>query len=149
MNQRQTLPDLHQQFQAYALANMLNDKQDHDGAAMLACGMSRAVWGSMPNPSRQFQTEKLPDLDRNDPCAIGLGCKHKQCCGRGPGFPSIAAEHCWAMLCEVLPANPMHDILDSGRLPDGMLSLVAARFLEIDPDRVRATGAALCKQAQP
>lgn len=138
MNQRQTLPDLHQQFQAYALANMLNDKQDHDGAAMLACGMSRAVWRSMPNPSRQFQTEKLPDLGRNDPCAIGLGCKHKQCCGRGPGFPSIAAEHCWAMLCEVLPANRMHDILDSGRLPDGMLSLVAARLLEIDPDRVRA-----------
>lgn len=138
MNQRQTLPDLHQQFQAYALVNMLNDKQDHDGAAMLACGMSRAVWRSMPNPSRQFQTEKLPDLGRNDPCAIDLGCKHKQCCGRGPGFPSIAAEHCWAMLCEVLPANRMRDILDSGRLPDGMLSLVAARLLEIDPDRVRA-----------
>ena len=138
MNQRQTLPDLHQQFQAYALVNMLNDKQDHDGAAMLACGMSRAVWRSMPNPSRQFQTEKLPDLGRNDPCAMGLGCKHKQCCGRGPGFPSIAAEHCWAMLCEVLPANRMRDILDSGRLPDGMLSLVAARLLEIDPDRVRA-----------
>ena len=137
MDQGQTLQDLHELCAAYALANMLDDKQDHDGAAMMACGMSRSLWRSMPNPSRQFQTEKLPSLGRNDPCAIGLGCKHKQCCGGMPSFPSFDAEHCWAILCEVLPASRMQDILDSGRLPDGMLSPVAHRLLAIDPARVR------------
>ena len=137
LDQGQTLQELHEQYEAYALANMLDDKQDHDGAAMIACGMSRAIWRSMPNPSRQFQIEKLPRLDRNDACAIGLPCKHKQCCGSMPGFPGIDLEHCWAVLCEVLPAGRMQDILDSGRLPNGMLSLVAHRLIETDPARVR------------
>ena len=67
MEQGQTLQDLHELCAAYALANMLDDKQDHDGAAMMACGMSRSLWRSMPNPSRQFKIEKLPSLGRNDP----------------------------------------------------------------------------------
>ena len=138
MDKGQTLQDLHEQCEAFALANSLDDKDNHDGAAMMACGLSRSLWRSMPNPSRQFQIEKLPSLGRNDPCAIGLGCKHKQCCGSMPGFPVFDAEHCWAILCEVLPASRMQDILDSGRLPNGMLSLVAHRMLETDPGRVRA-----------
>ena len=138
MDKGQTLQDLHEQCEAYALANLLDDKDNHDGAAMMACGMSRSLWRSMPNPSRQFQIEKLPSLGRNDPCAIGLGCKHKQCCGSMPGFPAFDAEHCWAVLCEVLPAKRMQDILDSGRLPDSLLSLVAHRMLDTDPARVRA-----------
>ena len=138
MEKGQTLQDLHEQCAAFALANLLDDKDNHDGAAMMACGMSRSLWRSMPNPSRQFQIEKLPSLGRNDPCVIGLGCKHKQCCESMPSFPIIEAEHCWAILCEVLPANRMQDVLDSGRLPDGMLSLVAHRLLETEPERVRA-----------
>ena len=137
MDKGQTLQDLHEQCEAFALANLLEDKDDHDGAAMMACGMSRSLWRSMPNPSRQFQIEKLPSLGRNDPCAIDLGCKHKQCCGSMPSFPAFDVEHCWAILCEVLPASRMQDILDSGRLPNGMLSLVAHRLLETDPERVR------------
>ena len=136
MDQGQTLADLQQQLTAYVLANMLDDKDDQEGAAMMACGMGRALWRSMPNPSRQFQIDKLPSLGRNDPCAIGLGCKHKQCCGGMPGFSNFDAEECWAILCESLPASRMQDILDSGRLPNGMLSLVAHRLLEIDPARV-------------
>lgn len=138
MDQGQSLQDFQEQCEAFALANLLDDKDDHDGAAMLSCGMSRALWRAMPNPSRQFQIEKLPNLGRNDPCAIGRGCKHKQCCGSMPSFPAFDAEHCWAVLCEVLPARRMQDILDSGRLPNGMLSLVAHRMLETDPGRVRA-----------
>ncbi len=138
MDKGQTLQDLHEQCEAFASANLLDDKDNHDGAAMMACGMSRSLWRSMPNPSRQFQIEKLPSLGRNDPCAIGLGCKHKQCCGSMPSFPVFDAEHCWAVLCEVLPASRMPDILNSGRLPNGMLSLVAHRMLETDPGRVRA-----------
>ena len=136
MDQGHTLQDLHEECAAYALANILDDKDNLDGAAMMACGMSRSLWGSMPNPSKQFRIEKLPALGRNDPCAIGMGCKHKQCCGSMPSFPAFDAEHCWAILCEVLPANRMQDILDSGRLPNGMLSLVAHRMLETDPERV-------------
>ena len=137
MDKGQTLQDLHEQCEAFALANLLDDKDNHDGAAMMACGLSRSLWRSMPNPSQQFQIEKLPSLGRNDPCAIDLGCKHKQCCGSMPGFPVFDAEHCWAILCEVLPASRMQDILDSGRLPNGMLSQVAHRMLETDPERVR------------
>ncbi len=133
-----TLQDLHEACEAFALAHIIPDKSDHEAAEMLACGMSRALWRSMPNPSRQFQIEKLPALGRNDKCAIGLPCKHKQCCGATPDFPVFEAEQCWAVLCEVLPANRMQDILDSGRLPDGMLALVAHRLLETDPERVRA-----------
>ncbi len=133
-----SLQDLHETCEAFALAHIIPDKSDHEAAAMMACGMSRALWRSMPNPSRQFQIEKLPALGRNDKCAIGLPCKHKQCCGAMPDFPVFDAEHCWAILCEVLPANRMQDILDSGRLPDGMLALVAHRLLETDPERVRA-----------
>lgn len=138
MDNGQTLQDLHEQCEVFALTNLLDDKDNHDGAAMMACGMSRSLWRSMPNPSRQFQIERLPSLGRNDPCAIGLGCKHKQCCGSMPSFPAFDAEHCWAILCEVLPASRMQDILDSGRLPDGMLSLVVHRMLETDPERVCA-----------
>ena len=54
-----------------------------------------------------------------------------------PSFSAFDVEHWWAILCEVLPANRMQDILDSGRLPNGMLSLVAHRMLETDPERVR------------
>ena len=137
MEQGQTLQELHAQCEAFALTNLLDDKNDLDGAAMMACGMSRSLWRLMPNPSRQFMIEKLPVVGRNDPCAIGLGCKHKQCCGSMPGFPVFDTEHCWAILCEVLPANRMQDILDSGRLPDGLLSLVAQRLVKSEPERVR------------
>ena len=138
MAQGHTLQELHEECAGFALARLLGDKDDVAAAAMMACGMSRSLWRSMPNPSRQFQVEKLPSLGRNDPCAVGLGCKHKLCCGGMPGFPLFDTEHCWAILCEVLPASRMQDILDSGRLPNGMLSLVAHRMLETDPERVRA-----------
>ncbi len=133
-----TLQELHGQCAAYVSTNLLKDKGDDESAAMLACGMSRALWRSMPNPSRKFQIDKLPALGRNDKCAIGLPCKHKQCCGAMPDMPVFDAQHCWAVLCEVLSADRMQDILDSGRLPDGMLSLVAERLLETEPERVRA-----------
>ena len=137
MHQGQTLADLQAQFTDYALSSMLDDHDDHDNAAMIACGLSRAIWRVMPNPSRQFQLEKLPSLGRNDSCAIGLGCKHKQCCGGMPAFLGINTELCWEVLCNVLPASCMQDILDSGRLPEGMLRLVALRLLDIAPDRAR------------
>ena len=137
MQQGQTLDDLQAPFTDYVLNNMLDDHDAHDQAAALACGLSRAIWRAMPNPSQQFQIEKLPSLGRNDPCAIGLGCKHKQCCGGMPAFVGINSERCWSVLCKELPASSMQDIVDSERLPVGMLGYVALRLLDIDPDRAR------------
>lgn len=137
MHQGQTLAELHEQFTAYALNNMLDDHEAHDHAAVVACGLSRAIWRVMPNPSQQFETEKLPSPGRNDPCELGLGCKYKQCCGGMPTFKGLNNELCWGVLCKELPVSRMQDIVDSGRLPAGMLGLVALRLLDVAPDRAR------------
>ena len=60
MNQGQTLLDFHEQLQAHVLANMLNGKQDHEGAAMLACGMSRAVWRSNSRSRKRSTAARGP-----------------------------------------------------------------------------------------
>jgi hypothetical protein len=108
------------------------------GAKWLACQMSRAIWSAMPNPSRHFAVERLPALGRNDRCVSGENCKHKQCCGSHSSAPSIDTTHCWAVLCETLPAHRLDDIIALGRLPDGMIVLVARRMLDSDPERVCA-----------
>ncbi len=110
---------------------------DSQGAEWLSCQMSRAIWSAMPNPSRKFVVERLPQLGRNDHCVSGQNCKHKQCCGSMPSVPPFDANMCWGILCETLPENRLQDILDSKRLPDGLIAALAARLLETNPERVR------------
>jgi len=110
---------------------------DSQSGEWLSCRMSRAIWSAMPNPANKFVVERLPALGRNDPCVAGQNCKHKQCCGSMPSLPAFDINMCWAVLCETLPQNRLQDILDSKRLPDGLIVSVATRLLAIDPERVR------------
>ena len=110
---------------------------DSQGAQWLSCQMSRAIWSAMPNPSRKFVVERLPPLGRNDHCVSGENCKHKQCCGSMPSLPPFDSNMCWGMLCETLPENRLQEILDSKRLPDGLIVMVASRLLASNPERVR------------
>ncbi len=111
---------------------------DDEAIRFLSCQMSRAIWGAMPNPSKKFVVERLHAIGRNDRCVSGLNCKHKQCCGSQPSAPMLDASMCWAALCEILPAHRLDDMIASGRLPDGMIVLVAQRLLDTDPARVCA-----------
>jgi hypothetical protein len=139
MDRGDSLQDLHQEITAFLeAADSKVGSAGVEGVEQLACLMSRAAWSAMPNPSRQFVIEKLPPLGRNDRCAIGLGCKHKQCCGDLPTFPPLDAQLCWATLCELLPASRLPEMLASKRLPDGLLSIVAHRLAATEPERVRA-----------
>jgi hypothetical protein len=124
-------------FTQTALPPLPGAQIDSQGAEWLSCQMSRAIWSAMPNPSKKFVVERLPALGRNDHCVSGQNCKHKQCCGSMPSVPPFDANMCWAMLCEALPENRLQDILDSKRLPDGLIAIVASRLLETNPERVR------------
>lgn len=105
-----------------------------------ACQLTRMAWNVTPQPAHGFKVMKIADPGRNDKCVAGFHCKHKQCCGgmgRGGHMPPLSAEMGWLGVVEALPKKELDGLLDSGRLPDGMLHLVAARMLDTDPARVR------------
>lgn len=104
---------------------------------MMACQFSRLAWNVTPQPVNGFKVKKIADPRRNDRCVSGLDCKHKQCCGQMPRLPALAPEAGWLGVCDSLPIDQIKALINSGRLPDGMLHLVAGRMLEYDPKRVR------------
>ena len=105
---------------------------------MMACQFSRMAWNITPQPAHGFKVMKSADPGRNDRCVAGLDCKHKQCCGQMPRMPALEPEVGWLGVCESLPQTQLNALVASGRLPDGMLHLVAGRLLEYDPKRVRS-----------
>jgi len=139
MDAGEALPALRERLLAFIETTPPDGMEiDSEGAAWLSCRMSRAIWNAMPNPARGFAIERLPALGRNDRCAIGGNCKHKQCCGGMPDVPPLDTAMCWEILCETLPANRLPDILGSGKLPDGLLASVADQLVDYDPNRARA-----------
>ncbi len=127
---------LHASVAVYVAANMAPDNQED--IPHLACGMTRAILKVLPNPANKFQIDKTPSLGRNDPCVVGLGCKHKQCCGGLPDFPAIDSETCWWILCQKLPLERVKAAVDSARMSNFLLASITDRMLETDPERVVA-----------
>lgn len=139
MDAGETLPELRARLLRFLEDSPPSGMEiDDEGADWLSCQMSRALWSAMPNPARGFAIERLPAPGRNDRCVIGRDCKHKQCCGSMPSMPPLETGMCWEILCETLPPKRISDILASGKLPDGLLAIVAGRLIAVDPKRVRA-----------
>ena len=114
------------------------DEMPPEMRRMMACQFSRMAWNITPQPAHGFKVMKIADPGRNDRCVAGLDCKHKQCCGQMPRMPALEPEVGWLGVCESLPQTQLNALVASGRLPDGMLHLVAGRLLEYDPKRVRS-----------
>lgn len=103
----------------------------------MACYLARMTSNITPQPAHGFRVVKITDPGRNEKCVAGFDCKHKQCCGQIPRLPALGPEIGWLGLCESMTKEQLDALLASGRLPDGMLHLVARRLLESDPKRVR------------
>lgn len=113
------------------------DQPPPDTLRHVACQVTRIAWNITPQPAHGFKVMKIADPGRNEKCIAGFDCKHKQCCGRLGQMPPLSAEVGWLGVIEALPKKQLEAVLDSGRLPDGMLHLVARRMLDSDPARVR------------
>ena len=104
----------------------------------MACALARTAWNVTPQPLHGFRVMKIAEPGRNDRCVAGFNCKHKQCCGQMPRMPALDPEVGWVGVCEALPEDQLDGLIASGRVPDGMLHMVAQRMLEFNPERVRA-----------
>jgi len=108
-----------------------------EAARMLGCALGRAIWNATPLPGNGFRPRPIASPGRNDPCLVGLGCKHKQCCGGGPPLPRFSTDEIWESLCRALPAAKLGDAALAGNLPPAALG-VAGHKLVADGDANRA-----------
>lgn len=88
-----------------------------EAARMLACALGRAIWNATPLPGNGFRPRPVPSPGRNDPCLVGLGCKHKQCCGGAPSFDRFSTDEIWVAVCQALPAAKLREAAAAGRVP--------------------------------
>jgi len=101
-----------------------------EAARMLACALGRAIWNATPLPGNGFRPRLIPAPGRNDRCLVGLGCKHKHCCGGAPGFPRISSDEIWVSLGKALPATTLRAAAAAGKLPPAALGAAARRLVD-------------------
>ena len=101
-----------------------------EAARMLACALGRAIWNATPLPGNGFRPRPIPAPGRNDRCLVGLGYKHKHCCGGAPAFPRVSSDEIWASLCKALPAATVRAAASAGKLPPVALGAAARRLVD-------------------
>jgi tetratricopeptide (TPR) repeat protein len=86
---------------APGMARAIDPRTGPPGLAFRAMGV--AIYGAMPRPDAGFQSRRLPEPGRNEPCLCGSGRKYKHCCLRLHGILDLAG---YNMLRHILDSAP-------------------------------------------
>jgi tetratricopeptide (TPR) repeat protein len=83
------------------MARGIDPRTGPPGLAFRAMGV--AIYGAMPLPEAGFQSRRLPEPGRNEPCLCGSGRKYKHCCLRLRGILDLTG---FNMLRHILDSAP-------------------------------------------
>jgi len=83
------------------MARAIDPRTGPPGLAFRAMGV--AIYGAMPLPEAGFQSRRLAEPGRNEPCLCGSGRKYKHCCLRLRGILDLTG---YNMLRHVLDSVP-------------------------------------------
>jgi len=83
------------------MARGIDPRTGPPGPAFRAMGV--AIYGAMPLPEAGFQSRRLAEPGRNEPCLCGSGRKYKRCCLRLRGILDLAR---YNMLRHILDSAP-------------------------------------------
>jgi len=86
---------------APGFARAIDPRSGPPGLAFRAMGVS--IYATMPLPQTRFESRRIPEPGRNEPCLCGSGRKYKHCCLPLRGFLDLSGYNALRHVLDALP----------------------------------------------